>query len=101
MTEEKGRVVERVLKTRQPAKSFPTWTEIVVIETLGKRFLEALDDPAMLDIALSDFEAIKEMRPDLEDHDLAYLVRTADYDEDAEAWMRRVETYEARSIDPW
>ena len=52
-------------------------------------------------IALSDFEAIKEMRPDLEDPDLAYLVRTADYDEDAEAWTRRVETYEAHSIDPW
>ena len=101
MTEENDRVVERVLKNRQPDRSFPTWTEIVVIETLGKRFLEALDDPAMLDIALSDFEAIKEMRPDLEDHDLAYLVRTADYDEDAEAWMRRVETYEAHSIDPW
>ena len=101
MNKENGRVVERVLKTRQPDKSFPTWSEMVVIETLGKRFLEALDDPAMLDIALSDFEAIKEMRPDHEDHDLANLVRTADYDEDAEAWMRRVQTYEAHSIDPW
>ena len=101
MNKENGRVVERILKTRQPDKSFPTWNEIMVIETLGERFLEALDDPAMLDIALSDFGAIKEMRPDLEDHDLAYLVRTADFDEDAEAWMRRVESYEAHSIDPW
>jgi hypothetical protein len=39
------------------------------------------------------------MRPDLKDRDLAYLVRTADFDEDAEAWMRRVERYEAHSID--
>jgi len=57
-------------------------------------------NPGMLDIALSDLGAIKEMRPDLKDRDLAYLVRTADFDEDAEAWMRRVERYEAHSIEP-
>jgi hypothetical protein len=86
MAEENGRVVERILKTRQPDKAFPTWDEIVVIEA---------------DIALADLGAIKEMRPDLKDRDLAYLVRTADFDEDAEAWMRRVESYEAHSIDQW
>ena len=101
MTEENGRVVERILKTRQSENAFPTWTEITVIETLGERYLKALDDPAMLDIALSDLGAIKEMRPDLKDRDLAYLVRTADFDEDAEAWMQRVERYEAHSIDQW
>jgi hypothetical protein len=101
MTKENGRVVEQILKTRQPDKAFPTWDEIMVIEALGERYLKALDDPGMLDIALSDLGAIKEMRPDLKDHDLAYLVRTADFDEDAEAWMRRVERYEAHSIDQW
>jgi hypothetical protein len=58
------------------------------------------DDPGMVDIALSDLGAIKEMRPDLKDRDLAYLVRTADFDEDAEAWMRRVERFEPNSIEP-
>ena len=51
MTGEKGRVVERILKTRQPEKTFPTWDELMVIETLGKRYLKALDDPGMLDVA--------------------------------------------------
>jgi hypothetical protein len=101
MTEENGRVVEQILKTRQSDKRFPTWDEFMVIEALGERYLEALDDPGMLDIGLSDLGAIKEMRPDLKDRDLAYLVRTADFDEDAEAWMRRVERYEAHSIDRW
>ena len=68
MTEENGRVVERILKTRQSEKNFPTWDEIMVIEALGERYLKALDDPGMLDIALSDLGAIKEMRPDLKDH---------------------------------
>ena len=63
MTEENGRVVERILKTRQPDKAFPTWDEIMVIEALGERYLKALDDPGMLDIALSDLGAIKETRP--------------------------------------
>ena len=44
--------------------------------------------------------AIKEMRPDLKDRDLAYLVRTADFDQDAEGWMLRVQNYVANSIDP-
>lgn len=56
MAEENGRVVERVLKTRQPDKAFPTWDEIMVIEALGERYLKALDDPGMLDIALSDYK---------------------------------------------
>jgi hypothetical protein len=87
-------------KTRQSVRAFPTRDEYTVIETLGPKYLSELDDPGMLDIALSDLGAIKEMRPDLKDRDLAYLVRTADFDEDAEAWMFRVQNHVAHSIDP-
>jgi len=45
MTEENGRVVERILRTRQSENAFPTWDEIMVIEALGERYLKALDEP--------------------------------------------------------
>jgi hypothetical protein len=48
------------------------------------------------DVALNDLRAIKEMRPDLGDLDLAYLVRTADDDEDVDARCRRVMSYNAQ-----
>lgn len=99
MNEENGRVVEQILRTRQPRNNFPTWEEYTVMETLGPKYLSELDEPGMLDMALSDLACIKEMRPDLKERDLAYLVRTADFDADAEAWMERVQKYVPPSID--
>ena len=100
MDKENCHVVEQILRTRQPSNPIPTRDEYTVIETLGPKYLSELDEPGMLDVALSDLVCIKEMRPDLKDRDLAYLVRTADFDEDAEAWMFRVQNYVAHSIDP-
>ena len=101
MHEPHGTIIERVLKKRDQLLEQPTWAEMAVIQALGTGYLQALDDPDMLDIALGDLEAIKEMRPDLGDLDLAYLVRTADDDEDATAWMERVERYRALSMTWW
>lgn len=95
MSEKNGSIIERVLRKRHQRQGEPTWDEIGVIEVLGSAFLDRLDDPVMLELALTDLQSIKEMRPYLKDPDLAYLVRTADDDEDAIAWMERVERYQA------
>ena len=100
MSERNGCVVDRVLRRRHLRNVHPNWNEAEVVEALGTQYLNALADIKMFDIALSDLGAIKEMRPDLKDLDLAYLVRTADFDQDAEGWMLRVQNYVANSIDP-
>ena len=63
---------------------------------LSERGLSRFDDPALFDVALNDLHCIQEMRPD-RDEDVAYLVRTADDDKDAEAWMQRVNAIRAVS----
>jgi hypothetical protein len=91
-----GSVIDKVLRTKRKVE-VATGEELAVTRTLGKDFLQDLTNPGMLDIALSDLGVIKEMRPDLDDRNLAYLVRTADDDEDAEAWMMRVQKHVAGS----
>jgi hypothetical protein len=90
MTEVTGCVVERVLVKRHQGLLDPTDDEIGIVEALGDDYLTYLDCFNLYDVALMDLAAIKEMRPDLGDEDIAYLVRTADDDEDAEMWMQRV-----------
>ena len=94
MREANACAVENVLLKRRQDLLDPTDDEIGIVEVLGDEFLKGLDDPDLFDVALSDLRAVKEMRPDLGDKDIAYLVQTADDDEDAEAWTRRVIRFE-------
>ena len=88
--------VERVLVKQHRGLLDPTGDEIGIVEALGSDYLNRLDCSDWLDLALGDLHAIKEMRPDLGDNDIAYLVRTADDDEDCDAWVRRVIRYKPR-----
>ena len=88
-------VVEKVLRKRATGEvQAVNDDERAIVAVIGEDYLSRFDDPALFDVALNDLHCIQEMRPDLGDEDVAYLVRTADDDKDAEAWMQRVNAFE-------
>jgi hypothetical protein len=93
-SDEKFDLVERLLRKRG-ATSLVSDAERPIATVLGEHYLSRSADRDWLDVALNDLHCIKEMRPDLGDAEVAYLVRTADDDEeDAEAWMQRVMSFD-------
>jgi hypothetical protein len=87
---------ETVLKINAEAPVVTEAEEQEIARIMGQEYVEKVKQLDLLDVALGDLEAIKEARPDLPDRDVAHLVRTADDDEDAEAWVHRVLNFRSR-----
>ena len=98
MTNERIDLVERLLRKRGIG-FFLSDEERAIVAVLGEHYLDRLDDRDWLEVALNDLYCIKEMRPDLGDTEIAFLVRTADDDEDAETWMESVMRFEPPQVE--
>jgi uncharacterized protein YjaG (DUF416 family) len=90
MTNKEIDLVERLLLKRAIGGAVTSNEEREIAAVLGENYLDRLVYRDLLEVAMSDLHCIKEMRPDLGDAEVAFLVRTADDDEDAEMWMQRV-----------
>lgn len=87
-----------ILQQRAEVPAMTEAEEQELVRVMGQEYVDRVKQLDLLHVTESDLGAIREMRPDLPDADVAHLVRTADDDDDVEAWIHRVLRFRAGSI---